>query len=153
MKFYETVLFMSRCSPSPKLTKQQQLWPAPPKSKDKVKWFSGLAGFSYRILCCSDLSFDHGDRESWPILSMNAGLCIILFTSLWWQVWTVKCDVCAAWISYSVVLLRVCQYEICGCQCGRRTLSIWSSGLQEKCAWLIFQAKINFCLFERLSYF
>ena len=80
-------------------------------------------------------------------------LCIILFTSLWWQVWAAKCDVCAAWISYSVVLLRVCQYEICGCQCERKTLSIWSSGLLEKCAWLIFQGKIKFCLLERLSYF
>lgn len=33
IKFYETVLFMSRCSHSPKLTKQQQLWPAVTKSK------------------------------------------------------------------------------------------------------------------------
>lgn len=47
MKFYETVLFMSRCSPSLVLTKQQQLWPTPFKSKEEVKWFSWLAGQLY----------------------------------------------------------------------------------------------------------
>lgn len=44
IKFYETVLFMSRCSPGPKLTKQQQMCPAPSKTKEEVKWFSWLAG-------------------------------------------------------------------------------------------------------------
>lgn len=61
MKFYETVLFMSRCSPSPKQTKQQQLWPAPSKSKEEVKWFSWLVGWFICRILGSDRSFDQDE--------------------------------------------------------------------------------------------
>lgn len=77
------------------------------------------------------------DDRSCLISSVDAGLCTILFTSLWWQVFQFlsakceRCDMCvSAWISYSVVLLRVwmCQYKIWGCQLVEAcaTLSTWS---------------------------
>lgn len=102
MKFYETGLFMSRCSPGSKLTKQQQLWPALSKSKEEVKWFSWLVGFMCRILW-SDTSKNLAQFCQWTQD----------YVSSWWQVslffcqWTVNGEMFVlAWLSSTIVLLR-----------------------------------------------
>lgn len=92
------------------LTKQQQLWPAPSKSKEEVKCFSWLAGWRQDSLC-SDPSFDQGDQQSGSILSRNRGLCI-LSVSLWWVCVSICCRCMLAWIWCrweSVALIRQCE--------------------------------------------